>query len=75
MSIVFAEFPFQEAVIHNPQRTLPSQATIKLRIDGGDILDLNYCLPGLNNYPALSVQGTFKFFTSFLACLSSPPLD
>lgn len=75
MSIVFTEFSFQEAVIHNLQRTLPSQTTIKLRLDGGDSLNLKYCLHSLSNYSAMSVQGTFKLFTSFLAYLSSLPLD
>lgn len=63
-------------------RNSPQQTTVRLKINGDDILDPNYCLRALNNCSHPSWKGRADFsLRSFLALLRfvsyllSPPLD
>lgn len=62
----FCSFHFKELLFIIP-RNSPQQTTIRLKINGDDILDLNHCLPALNNCSNSSCKGLNRFFISFLS--------
>lgn len=64
---LFLQFPLQESFIHNPQQT-----TIRLEINGDDILDLNYRLHALNNCSHSSCKGLTDFSRHFFLSFSFP---